>query len=249
MSDSDRELRAYWDDLSRIDPDAAIIDPNDRRGSKNRYLAGIRDAAFRDGLRRHAVNAGVLLDLGCGTGSSTRPLLDAGHAVIGIDISRGLLRHARNRCGDENCVFAVTDGRHLPIADAAVDAVTVYVVLSYLIEDDRARDLLESVRRVLKPGSPLLMIEQVRKRRKLTQDGPKVQRTFSQWRALLSSAGFTVELTRVLRHGRFPTTPLIAAGLAPPALWPFIARLEAKVAAATGILPWDYAEVLFEARA
>lgn len=64
MSDSDRELRAYWDDLSRIDPDAAIIDPNDRRGSKNRYLAGIRDAAFRDGLRRHAVNAGVLLDLG-----------------------------------------------------------------------------------------------------------------------------------------------------------------------------------------
>ncbi|KWS06715.1 hypothetical protein AZ78_4272 [Lysobacter capsici AZ78] len=102
---------------------------------------------------------------------------------------------------------------------------------------------------MLKPGSPLLMIEQVRKRRKLTQDGPKVQRTFSQWRALLSSAGFTVELTRVLRHGRFPTTPLIAAGLAPPALWPFIASLEAKVAAATGILPWDYAEVLFEARA
>lgn len=249
MSGDDRELRSYWEDLSRLDPDAAIIDPNDRRGSKNRYLAGIRDAAFRDGLQRYAIGSGVLLDLGCGTGSSTRPLLDAGHAVIGIDISRGLLRHARERCGDEDCVFVATDGKHLPIADGALDAVTVYVVLSYLIEDDRVRDLLEAVRRALKPGAPLLMIEQVRARRRVTRDGPKVQRTLSQWQALLSSAGFTVELTRALRHGRFPTTPLIAAGLVPRALWSFIAGLETSVAATIGILPWDYAEVLFEARA
>lgn len=249
MSGGERDPRAYWESLSQIDPDAAIIDPNDRRGSKNRYLAGIRDAAFRDGLRRYAIASGVLLDLGCGTGSSTQPLLDAGHAAIGIDISRSLLRHARNRCGEQNCVFVATDGQRLPIADAAVDAVTAYVVLSYLTQDAQVRDLLESVRRALKPGAPLLMIEQIRTRRLVTRDGPKVQRTLSQWQALLASAGFTVELTRILRHGRFPTTPLIAAGLIPRALWPYIARLETNVAAATGILPWDYAEVLFEARA
>ncbi|MFD1298898.1 class I SAM-dependent methyltransferase [Lysobacter gummosus] len=249
MSRADRDQRAYWDGLSQIDPDAAIIDPNDRRGLKNRYLAGMRDEAFRSSLCRHGLDDCVLLDLGCGTGSSTQPLLKAGYSVLGIDISLGLLRHAKVRCGDKHCLFIATDGSQLPIADATVDAAVVYVVLSYLVDDDRARALLESVRRSLKPNAPLIMIEQARTQRRTTEAGLKVQRSRPEWLALLSSAGFKVDSSHILRHGRFPTTPLIRAGWLPPRLWPHISRLEARIAAHTGVLPWDYAEILFEARA
>lgn len=249
MSRADHEQRAYWDRLSQIDPDAAIIDPNDSRGLKNAYLAGLRDNAFSNSLRRHGVDSGRLLDLGCGTGSATRPLLDAGYSMLGVDISLGLLRHARIRCGDQNCLFVSTNGKQLPIADAVIDATVVYVVLSYLVDDDQAVNLLMAVRRALKPGAPLIMIEQARTRRRLTEQGMKVQRTRENWCELLQYAGFSVERCSVLRHGRFPTTPLIAAGWIPRKLWPLVGDLEARVAARTGVLPWDYAEILFEARA
>ncbi|MGO1000007.1 class I SAM-dependent methyltransferase [Lysobacter sp. CA196] len=249
MTQPDRNQREYWNSLAGIDPDAAIIDPLDRRGQKNAYLAGIRNNAFLRTLERNGIESGRLLDLGCGTGSSTRPLLDAGYAVLGVDIAPDLLRHARARCGDENCLFVAMDGKQLPLADASVDAVVVYVVLSYLTDDGQASTLLKSIRNALKPGGSLIMIEQARRHRRVTEKGLKVQRTRKEWQSLLRSAGFASERSSVLRHGRFPTTPLIAMGLLPRSVWPAIRTLEAAVARITGVLPWDYAEVLFEAKA
>ncbi|MGJ7901093.1 class I SAM-dependent methyltransferase [Lysobacter sp. 1R34A] len=234
--------------MAAIDPDAAIIDPLDLRGHKNKYLAAIRDNAFLAALKRHGIDSGCLLDLGCGTGSSTRPLLDAGYTMLGVDIAADLLRHARARCGDQNCLFVAIDGKQLPLAPGTVDGVVVYVVLSYLVNDDQVRALLVSVRNAMKPGGSLIMIEQARTRRCITEKGLKVQRSRGEWQALLRSAGFSVDRSSVLRHGRFPSTPLIARGLIPRALWPMVRAAEARIAAVTGIWPWDYAEVLFEAR-
>lgn len=249
MNDADRQQREHWDGLAGIDPDAAIIDPLDRRGLKNRYLAAIRDGAFEDSMARHGIVAGALLDLGCGTGSASQPLMRAGHRIVGVDISLGLLRHARARCGDEGCAFVKTDGHALPIADAAMDAAVIYVVLSYLTDDAAALALLRAARAALKPGAPLVMIEQARRRRRLCEDGLKIHRTIAQWNSLLEQAGFALGRCTVLRHGRFPTTPLVRLGLLPQRSWALLARLEARVARWTGVFGWDYAEVRFEAKA
>lgn len=249
MNDADRQQREHWDGLADIDPDAAIIDPLDRRGLKNAYLAAIRDRAFSQSLKRRGIESGAVLDLGCGTGSASHPLLRAGHRIVGVDISLGLLRHARTRCGDSGCVFAKTDGHALPVADAAMDAAVIYVVLSYLTDDQAALALLRAARAALKPGAPLAMIEQVRRERRLCEEGLKIHRTIEEWTRLLEQAGFAVERAAILRHGRFPTTPLIRAGLLPRGSWPMLAGLEAGVARRTGVFAWDYAEVCFEATA
>lgn len=249
MSAPEHRQRRYWDALARTDPDAAIIDPNDRRGFKNAYLAGLRDRAFAQSLARHGVERGTLLDLGCGTASASHPLLRAGHRVLGLDISLQLLRHAQKRCDNLDCLFVAVDGRRLPVAASVMDAAVVYVVLSYVTDDAAALALLEEVRATLKPGAPLIMIEQARTRRALCEDGLKVHRSIREWTRLLRQAGFRLDDTAILRHGRFPTTPLVAAGAIPRAAWPWLARFEAGVARVTGVFGWDYAEVRFEAKA
>ena len=51
------------------------------------YLTGL--------LKEQGVTAGLLLDLGCGTGSLTELLADAGYDMIGVDNSEEMLELAR----------------------------------------------------------------------------------------------------------------------------------------------------------
>ncbi len=247
MSDSRTKQRSYWDALANSDPDAAVIDPNDKRGLKNRYLGDIRDLVFLQTLAAHNVAKGVLLDVGAGTGSAARPLLDRGHRVLGVDISFGLLRHAQARCGTGQGLFALIDGRELPVKAQSFDAAVVYVVLSYLVDDAAALALLTNIRTALKRGAVLVMIEQVRTKRRICEDGLKVQRTTSEWHVLLEKAGFSSSTSTILRHGRFPLTPLIKAGLIPRRFWPWVRGIETWVGKYLGVLKWDYAEVRFVA--
>lgn len=240
--------RSYWNDQARLDPDAAVIDPNDQRGFKNLYLAGIRDQALATSLSVVAPGEYVL-DFGCGSGSSTKGLLAAGHPTLGIDIAQDLLRHARRRCKGQQAAFVAYDGETLPLLPACVSATAIYVVLSYVVDDDAATKLLGEIRTVMQPGARIAMIEQARRRRRVVESGFKVQRRENEWRELMAAAGFSRIRSRILRHGRFPTTPLIGLGLIPSVLWSAVAALEGRLAALTGVLPWDYAEILLEAEA
>ncbi len=46
-------------------------------------------------LREYGIDGGIVCELGCGTGSITRRLRDAGYDMIGIDISEDMLDVAR----------------------------------------------------------------------------------------------------------------------------------------------------------
>lgn len=244
-----RRQRAYWDSLASLDPDVAVIDPQDRAGYKNDYLSRMRDSALHTALEARVPLGSTVLDFGCGTGSASIGLLQRGYRVIGLDISPALLRHAKRRAADREGLFVAIDGRSIPLRERTVEATVIYGVLCYVTDDAEAVTLLARIHESMKPGAPLLMIEQARRVRTELEGGLKVQRTPAQWRSLLQEAGFVIDAHWLMRHGRFPTTPMIRYGMIPARLWKSIAEVERRVSAATGIWPWDYADVFHEATA
>lgn len=100
--------------------------------------------------------AGRTLDLGTGTGRNL-PLLPAGARAVGVDPYVWNLRRARRRAPGVALVRA--RGEALPFKDGAFDVVLSGLVLCSV--DDPAAALGE-LRRVLRPGGALRLLEHVR---------------------------------------------------------------------------------------
>jgi SAM-dependent methyltransferase len=83
-----------------------------------------------------------VLDVGCGDGALGRPLLQAGVAWIGLDLSATLLRDAPRRT-------VRADATALPFPDETFGAVTALYMLYHLAAPEQA---IAEARRVLRPG-------------------------------------------------------------------------------------------------
>jgi len=68
-----------------------------------------------DEFSRHLVGNGTVLDAGCGAGRDTNILANIGFSTIGIDVSRGLIRLAKQKFPKLN--FIIGDIRKLPFSD------------------------------------------------------------------------------------------------------------------------------------
>ena len=103
----------------------------------------------------------VVLEAGCGVGAQTVTLAtrSPGATIISVDISPESLGRARQRVRSataDNVVFGRMDLYALPFRDDSVDHVFVCFVLEHL---SRVREALVALRRVLKPGGTLTVIE------------------------------------------------------------------------------------------
>src|SRR5881396_3568186 len=99
---------------------------------------------------------GLALDVGCGTGRNL-PLYREGVRVIGLDPAWESLQRARQRAPRARLVRGSAEA--LPFRDGAFD--TVVSGLVFCSVPDPARGLAE-VKRVLRPGGALRMLEHVR---------------------------------------------------------------------------------------
>ncbi len=124
---------------------------------RQRMGAGLRrweDAV----LERAYPNVGSVLVVGCGTGREAFALESRGWKVKAVDVTPALLgiacaEAARRGSGIE---FQLTDGVCLPLADAAVTAVTLWAQVLGNVPTRAARlALLQEARRVLSAGGTL----------------------------------------------------------------------------------------------
>ena len=125
----------------------------------DRAAATIDDADFlhaltRDGLIARlqpiTVDAGTVVDLGCGTGAAIRPLAKRfrGARIIGVDRSQGMLDRCRKRrLWFTRASFVKADARELPFADHSVDVVYCNLLMPWI--DDLAA-LAREVSRILR---------------------------------------------------------------------------------------------------
>jgi len=97
--------------------------------------------------------AGMVVEIGCGSGLLTRHLLDAGHRVVATDASPAMLELARDVAADaEDIRQVVLPDDPLPDADAIV---SVGHVLNYLSDESAIRRALASIAEALRPGGVL----------------------------------------------------------------------------------------------
>ncbi|HEX6313073.1 MAG TPA: class I SAM-dependent methyltransferase [Acidimicrobiia bacterium] len=99
--------------------------------------------------------AGLVLELGCGSGLLTRYLVDAGHRVVATDASPAMLDLARDVVPDaeEIRLLALPDDP-VPECDAVV---SVGHVLSYLPDEDSVDRALAAAAGALRPGGVLAL--------------------------------------------------------------------------------------------
>jgi ubiquinone/menaquinone biosynthesis C-methylase UbiE len=91
-----------------------------------------------------------ILDLACGYGRFTIPLVKQGYNVEGIDISPNLLKEARKRAKEENLKikFKFGDMRKLPYKEKSFD--TIICMWSAFIELHKKQDQIKALKEMLR---------------------------------------------------------------------------------------------------
>jgi demethylmenaquinone methyltransferase/2-methoxy-6-polyprenyl-1,4-benzoquinol methylase len=111
-----------------------------------------------DRLRRHrAVSAldlgagALVVDLACGTGDLCRDLAAADYQPVGVDLSLGMLRHARTVAP-----LVQGDAVALPLADGSVDGVVSGFALRNFVA---LAPVFAELARVIRPGGRVALLD------------------------------------------------------------------------------------------
>jgi SAM-dependent methyltransferase len=111
------------------------------------WIAAIERRAFSLGLRGRRA-----LDLACGTGNSTGPLLGRGYSVLACDISPRMIAQARRKYPEHADAFVVADMREL-LALGQFDLVLCLDdAVNYLLSTEDLQAAFSCVAEVLSPS-------------------------------------------------------------------------------------------------
>ena len=140
----------------------------------------------------------LVADLGCGPGRMCAHLGRRGLAVVGVDLSAGMLDAARRL--HPSIAVAQSDLRALPLRDTAVDAAVLWYSIIHLPAVELTSVFVE-VRRILRTGAPVLLGFQSGHGEVVHRDEiagrpvsmTNVRHSPSVVEGALVSAGFTVE--------------------------------------------------------
>ncbi|WP_434742577.1 class I SAM-dependent DNA methyltransferase [Micromonospora sp. SH-82] len=158
-------------------------------------------ALFADFVR--AAGGGPVADVGCGSGRITARLHELGVDAFGVDLSPGMIEVARR--DHPTLRFDVGSMTDLALADDSVAGLVAWYSLIH-VPDDQVGPVVTGFRRVMRPGSPLLVSFHVGDESRLKTQGygghpMKVhvhRRQPARMAAWLQEGGFTVEAQMTL---------------------------------------------------
>lgn len=162
-----------------------------RRSDAYRRLFGypnlMKRLQARDIMEALALDANDrALDLGCAYGMFTIEMARVAREAVGVDVATPGAASAIPEELSSKLRFLTTDGRSLPFDDGYFDVVLASEVLMMIPEP---ADFLKEVRRVLKPGGRLIVVNGV--------GHPSIERAYER-------RSIALRLARALWPGRFP---------------------------------------------
>lgn len=139
----------YWDTAATTydeEPDHGLRDPVTRAAWARRLAEWV------------PAPAGSVLDAGCGTGSLSLLLAEAGHLVTGVDAAPGMVWRARAKAESAGvrARFLLGEAADPPVGDRPFDAVLERHVMWTLPDPHRALRRWVSM---LRPGGRLVLVE------------------------------------------------------------------------------------------
>ena len=105
-------------------------------------------------LGEYGINDGLVLDLGCGTGSLTQLLAAKGYDMIGVDYSEEMLNIACQKREKSGCdiLYLNQDMREFELYGTVRAIVSICDSINYLLEDEDVVTCFELVNNYLDPG-------------------------------------------------------------------------------------------------
>jgi SAM-dependent methyltransferase len=179
-----------WSELAHRDPLAAVLDPADTEGWKNRAIDRVHKHALARAMR--SLQGTAVLDFGCGTGRLSEWLVRQGASVTGVDVTPEMVEVARKRVPDAR--FEVIEDSSVPYADGAFDLVITAGVLLYYVRGDGA--VIRELARVLRADGRAIAIEQVTDSDELGRGG-----SIQAYEQMFGEGGMRVEAKRAIRIG------------------------------------------------
>jgi len=173
----------------------------------------------------------LALDVATGTGNTALALAPFVRRVVGLDLTREMLAHARRLTGERsvpNAEWVLGDASRLPFANDSIDLYTVRAAPHHFTDFD---GFLSEALRVLKPGGAAAFVDcaapsaarEVLHDVEVRRDPSHVRSlTLAEWTERLELAGFQVEeaMSRELDWdfedwmGNMAVEPALAADLA-----------------------------------
>ena len=105
-------------------------------------------------LEEYGIKDGLVLDLGCGTGSITEILADKGYDMIGIDYSEEMLNVALDKKGKSgnNILYLNQDMREFELYGTVRAIVSICDSMNYMTTEEDLRDVFKLVNNYLDIG-------------------------------------------------------------------------------------------------
>ena len=103
-----------------------------------KYITGL--------LREYGIEDGLVLDLGCGTGTMTELLAEAGDDMIGIDQSEEMLEEAleKKEASGHDILYLCQDMREFELYGTVRAIVCVCDSMNYILEEEEILDILSA---------------------------------------------------------------------------------------------------------
>ena len=125
-----------------------------RRGYLSRIMADCAEIAARTARG----SCPFILDVGCGTGISTRALAALGSQVIGVDADLAMIKEALADTGPR-VAYACCDAKSIPWNDHTFDAIVSFGAFHWFASDGAVAELY----RLLRPGGALIIVNKIDK--------------------------------------------------------------------------------------
>lgn len=104
-------------------------------------------------LEEYGVTEGLVLELGCGTGTMTELLASAGYDMIGIDNAEEMLEIALEKklSSGHDILYLLQDMREFELYGTVKAAVSVCDSINYIMEEEELEEVFRLVNNYLDP--------------------------------------------------------------------------------------------------